>query len=542
MRKNLLREKLSEFMTEDELSRLKTAYDVVGDIAILEIDDEFKDKEKRIAETLLGLHKNIKTILKKAGDHSGKFRKQKMAFLAGEDKRIGLHKENNSFIYVDVENSYFSPRLSTERKRIMQQVKNGENILVMFSGVGPYPAVISRNKTPRNITTIEANPKAHKIAQLNKKKNKLNNVQFHKGDVRKVLPNLTAKAKIGLKSSWKKNQLNIKLSNLPELIEIHIGKGDLENNFEEFEKTISSLANKGLEVVLHVPLVYKGLEVAPASDIPEIIESTKECFSLLEKLCQKYKLKGFVGHPYSFTKKERSYKGKTYKHTLKNIYRFFQNHKFKHLFLENIMFGPFANPSTVINASKRLSFNLCVDVAHLYLYSRSKEAFYESFKKFPENTYYHLADAKFMGVREKIAHERHSFPLGFGEVNFDKILPYVKRGVAEVLNKDENNPKEMVMSWKRLNKISNTIKRYDRILMPLPKSAEDFLDLALSVARKNAIIHFYDFLHSDDFYLAEEKVKIACKAAGLKYKKLDFVRCGQHSPRTFRVCLDFRVY
>ena len=67
MKKNNFREKLAEFLTEDELSGLKTAFDVVGDIAILEIDEEFKNKEKQIANALLDYHKNINTVLKKAG-------------------------------------------------------------------------------------------------------------------------------------------------------------------------------------------------------------------------------------------------------------------------------------------------------------------------------------------------------------------------------------------------------------------------------------------------------------------------------------------
>jgi tRNA (guanine37-N1)-methyltransferase len=99
----------------------------------------------------------------------------------------------------------------------------------------------------------------------------------------------------------------------------------------------------------------------------------------------------------------------------------------------------------------------------------------------------------------------------------------------------------MIRSYKRLKAMAEDLSSFDRILMPLPKSAEDFLPVALSAAEKGTIIHFYDFLHESEFKKAEEKVKKACKEAGLKYKKQGFARCGQHSPRTYRVCLDFEI-
>ena len=79
--------------------------------------------------------------------------------------------------------------------------------------------------------------------------------------------------------------------------------------------------------------------------------------------------------------------------------------------------------------------------------------------------------------------------------------------------------------------------------MPLPKSAEDFLHLALKSAEKNAIIHFYDFLNEKDIPKAAiNKIKKACKKAKKKYKILNHNKCGQFSPHTYRICVDFKVY
>ncbi|MEM4637624.1 MAG: class I SAM-dependent methyltransferase family protein [Candidatus Woesearchaeota archaeon] len=183
-----LKENLAEKLSEEELKFVKTAHDIVGDIAILEIPKDLTEKEKIIAETLLSINKNIKTVLKKADVHEGIFRTQKMIFLAGEDKRETFYKENNCIFKVDVEKVYFSVRLSNERKRIFALVKPMEEILVMFSGAAPYPVVISKNTKAKHIVGIEINPEGHKYGVENIRLNKCKNIELICGDVHNVIP------------------------------------------------------------------------------------------------------------------------------------------------------------------------------------------------------------------------------------------------------------------------------------------------------------------------------------------------------------------
>ncbi len=84
-------------------------------------------------------------------------------------------------------------------------------------------------------------------------------------------------------------------------------------------------------------------------------------------------------------------------------------------------------------------------------------------------------------------------------------------------------------------------KKFDRILMPLPKGGEKFLVLALMHSKKKGIVHFYDFLHEDEFWKAHEKIKKACIKSNKKYKITKTVKCGQYSPGFYRVCADFQV-
>lgn len=270
--KELLKSRLSE--NENEI--LPSSFDTLGNIIIIEIPKELQKKEKMIGEALLKTHKSIKTVLKKAGIHKGAFRTQKMSVIAGEKKKETTYIENSVRLKLDVEKVYFSPRLSTERARINSLVKPGEEVLVMFSGCGPYVFNIAKNTEASHVHGIEINPIGHKYALINKELNHAINTTLIKGNVSKVVPKLKQK--------------------------------------------------------------------------------------------------------------------------------------------------------------------------------------------------------------------------------------------------------------------------FDRILMPLPKSAEDFLDTALMASKKGTIIHFYDFLHEKDVpKKAIEKIEKACKKAKRKYKVLNYVKCGQHSPRTFRICVDVKI-
>jgi tRNA G37 N-methylase Trm5 len=77
--------------------------------------------------------------------------------------------------------------------------------------------------------------------------------------------------------------------------------------------------------------------------------------------------------------------------------------------------------------------------------------------------------------------------------------------------------------------------------MPLPKTADEFLDDALQVSKKGTIIHFYDFLPETEFDEAVKKIEKACKKRKLKCKILEIVKCGQHAPHIYRVCVDFKI-
>lgn len=187
-----LKEYLRGKLNEKELEFVPGSYDIVGDIAIFnEIPKELIKKEKLIGNSLLKLHKNIRVVCKKVGKYSGKYRTPKLKVIAGENRKETDHVENEVRLRLDVEKVYFSARLGTERQRITDLVKPNENVLVMFSGIGPYTIQIA--KKARRVVGIEINPVAHKYAVINLKLNKVDNAIAIKGDVKKVVPKLKEK-------------------------------------------------------------------------------------------------------------------------------------------------------------------------------------------------------------------------------------------------------------------------------------------------------------------------------------------------------------
>lgn len=515
-----LKTKLATVLSPEEQKVLRTAFDSVGTIAILEIPEPLVKREKLIAETLLKTNKNIKTVLKKVGFHGTEFRTQKMKYLAGEKTKETIHKELGISLKLNVETVYFSPRLSTERKRIAELVKDDEDILVMFSGCAPYPCVFAKNTNARSITGIELNPEGHRYGLENLKLNKIHNTLLINGDVNKVIPDLYHNI-VGLKSADIDYELEKRLVHHPVLMEIHLFDDDLWKGRPKLEKTIQSLQKKGIQVVLHMPFGHgkKRYSLGQAD-----ISAELKMFKVLGELCKKYHIKAVVHPTQNIGIAEDEAMLVDHIKFLEPYYDYF--------YFENVTSGLFVNARDIVRIGKKAGIkNMCIDTCHLFIAYQNNRKIERHVKKIQKhfNTYFHLNDHDY---------KTHSCEIGKGFVDILRILPYVHQGVTEICNKDERNPKEMIRSYLTVEHIH---RKYDRVVMPLPKSAKEFLDAAITSAKKGAIIHFYDFLHVDEFEKAHEKIGTACKRNKRRFKILRTVRCGQHAPKVFRICVDVKL-
>jgi tRNA (guanine37-N1)-methyltransferase len=152
----LLEDKLPPYL----FACLPRAMDFVGDIAIIEIPPELEAYKKAIGNAILQTHNNVRTVLAKAGAVKGEYRTREYIIIAGEPKTETIHKEYGCQYHVDLAKAYFSPRLSHEHKRVASMVKEGETVIDMFAGVGPFSILIAKTHEDVKVYAIDKNPDA----------------------------------------------------------------------------------------------------------------------------------------------------------------------------------------------------------------------------------------------------------------------------------------------------------------------------------------------------------------------------------------------
>ncbi|TFG11642.1 class I SAM-dependent methyltransferase family protein [Candidatus Thorarchaeota archaeon] len=146
------------------------AYDLVGDIAVLEVPEELDAVKEQIGEHFLKIHPNFETVLNKKGAISGVVRVREYELLAGVYKTDTIHTEYGCKIAVDLAKAYFSPRLLEEHHQVAQQVEDDELVIDLFCGVGPFPLHITK-RSRAGVMAVDINPEA---IQLLKKSIELN--------------------------------------------------------------------------------------------------------------------------------------------------------------------------------------------------------------------------------------------------------------------------------------------------------------------------------------------------------------------------------
>lgn len=180
---------LDDKISEKDLEEIRKSFDVIGDIVILEIPPELEDKKKIIGEAVLNFTKR-KSVFYKKSKVQGITRTRELEYLAGKDDLETIHKEYGIRFKLNPSTVYFSPRLATERSRIVDEVKENEIIIDFFAGIGSFPISIAHVKNAL-IYSVDINPEAFKYVNENIKLNKLvGEVIPIEGDIREVIKDL----------------------------------------------------------------------------------------------------------------------------------------------------------------------------------------------------------------------------------------------------------------------------------------------------------------------------------------------------------------
>ncbi|MEM3791666.1 MAG: class I SAM-dependent methyltransferase family protein [Candidatus Micrarchaeaceae archaeon] len=156
------------------------SFDIVGDIAIIDVDKKYS---KSFAKALMRSNKRIATVVRKAGPVKGIYRKRDFEYVYGKRKYETIYAENGCRFVVNLRKFFFSPRFAFERSRVAAQIKKRENVVVMFAGAGFFPIEIA--KKGANVLAIEINKEACKYMEKNAAINKVS-IEIWKCDAKEV--------------------------------------------------------------------------------------------------------------------------------------------------------------------------------------------------------------------------------------------------------------------------------------------------------------------------------------------------------------------
>lgn len=147
-------------------------------------------------------------------------------------------------------------------------------------------------------------------------------------------------------------------------------------------------------------------------------------------------------------------------------------------------------------------------------------------------------------------------------VMFSGVGPYAiaiakkQPGVAEIICVEINlKAVEYAQENAKLNKVDNKIKnycwdvreacdlgRFDRIIMPLPESAVEFLDVASRCAKPGAIVHIYGISEEKTrFSDFEKRLQESARRADLKIKVIKKTAVSEYAPHKWKVRFDLKV-
>ncbi len=184
-----LEDALSGQMPSELLVDLPKSFDIIGDIAILDLNPELAPYEGTVGQAIMQVHPNVRAVFAQAGPVSGPDRVRPLRRLAGENRTETTHREFGCLYKVDLSKVFFSPRLSTEHQRVAESVTEQEVVVDMFAGVGPFSILIAKRFGRVEVNAIDSNPEAARLVEENARLNHVEpKVRVWAGNAKEIVP------------------------------------------------------------------------------------------------------------------------------------------------------------------------------------------------------------------------------------------------------------------------------------------------------------------------------------------------------------------
>jgi tRNA (guanine37-N1)-methyltransferase len=171
---------------EEVKERLPSAFDVIGDVAIIRLEDDLTKLASSVGEALMRTFPRLRTVALDKGV-KGELRVRDLQVVAGESDTETVHIEYGVRLIIDPAKVYFNPRLSNERYRVASLVREGETVVDMFAGAGPFSIMIAKHASPEVVYAMDLNHDAVEYLIRNVQLNKVRNVVPLEGDARQLI-------------------------------------------------------------------------------------------------------------------------------------------------------------------------------------------------------------------------------------------------------------------------------------------------------------------------------------------------------------------
>jgi len=170
------------------LELLPSSFDIIGHVILIKLDEKILPCKGLIGEALLKSFPAIRSVALEE-KVEGEFRIRKLSLMAGEDDLETEHREHGLRYRLDPGKVYFSPRLATERERVLQafltraqETGTKERVLDMFAGIGPFSLLLAKKAEPGLVVAVDKNPLAVEYLKENITLNRVSGVEARPGD------------------------------------------------------------------------------------------------------------------------------------------------------------------------------------------------------------------------------------------------------------------------------------------------------------------------------------------------------------------------
>ncbi len=261
-----LRDALEKILPSDLHPYIPSSIDLVGDIALVTIPEKLESYSREIGRAIMDIYPRVKTVLSKQGETVGEYRIRLFNIIAGGPNTETIHREHGCIYKVDLMKAFFNPRMSGERLRVALQIRDKENILDMFAGVGPFSILLAKKNPTVTITAIELNPDAYNYLLTNISLNRVEDrVKALLGDAKQILKDFRPIFdRIIMDLPFNSlNFLDIALSKLKNYGVIHLYH--VESGVDSIDKARLRVIKLAEEMGYRIEITYSRqvLEVAP---------------------------------------------------------------------------------------------------------------------------------------------------------------------------------------------------------------------------------------------------------------------------------------